>query len=131
MSRYSGRRWPRLYSLVGVTATALMLAVTASGCVPGTSTTLAAKQPSLPASARIVRTAEIAFPPEAVPPSKRPNAGQRSVVFVDARTGFLAGGGQPAGTDSGGVYQAEAAGVERNDGGGQAWAAARGDPRAL
>jgi hypothetical protein len=44
MSQYSGRRSPRLYSLVGGTATSLMLAVGLSGCVADNPTTSAAKQ---------------------------------------------------------------------------------------
>jgi hypothetical protein len=51
MSQYSGRRSPRLYSLVGGTATSLVLAVGLSGCVADTPTTTANPRPTSSASA--------------------------------------------------------------------------------
>jgi hypothetical protein len=76
------------------------------------------KPSALPASAQIVRTADLTFPPVAMPPSMKPNAGQHSVAFIDASTGFLARGGQAFGTDAGGAYLPEA-GIERTSDGGK------------
>lgn len=131
MSPSSRRRSPRLGAVMRLIATSLVLLLSVSGCATKSSTSDAGKQPALPASARIVRTAEITFPPVALPSSKRPDAGQRSVVFLDASTGFLAGGGQPIGTSSGGIYQPESAGIERTDDGGQTWTTAWGAPGAF
>src|SRR5256885_5375872 len=111
-------------AVVRLIATSLVLALTANGCVSNGSTGAALKQPPLPASARIVRTAELTFPPVAMSPSTRPNAGQQAVVCLDANTGFLARGGQPFGSDTGGTYLPDLGGIERTSDGGQTWTTA-------
>src|SRR2546430_14238374 len=104
-------------AVVRLIATSFVLALTASGCVSNGSTGAAVKQPALPAAARIVRTAELSFPPGAMPSSKKPNASQQAVVFLDANIGFLARGGQPFGSDTGGTYLPEPGGIERSSDG--------------
>jgi photosystem II stability/assembly factor-like uncharacterized protein len=131
MSRSSGRGSSRLGLVVRLTTTSVVLAFAASGCVASISTSSSVKQPALPASARMVRTAEMTFPPVALPPSKKPNGGQRSVVFVDRSTGFLASGGQPMGSDQGGTYLADMGGIERTADGGDTWTMAWGAPGAF
>src|SRR5438552_11958662 len=111
-------------AVVRLIGTSLVLALAASGCVTSGSTGAAVKSPALPVSARIVRTAELSFPPVAMPPSKKPNAGQQAVIFLDANIGFLAQGGQPLGTDSGGTYLPEPGGIERTSDGGKTWTTA-------
>jgi len=109
---------------VRLIAASMLLALVASACVAPGSTGAAVKPPALPGSARIVRTAELTFPPVAMPSSKKPDAGQQAVVFLNANIGFLARGGQPFGTDSGGAYLPEPGGIERTSDGGKTWTTA-------
>ena len=109
---------------VRLIAASMLLALVASACVAPGSTGAAVKPPALPGSARIVRTAELTFPPVAMPSSKKPDAGQQAVVFLNANIGFLARGGQPFGTGSGGTYLSEPGGIERTSDGGKKWTTA-------
>jgi photosystem II stability/assembly factor-like uncharacterized protein len=114
-----------------LTATSLVLGLLVSACTTNNPTASAAKQPALPASAQIVRTAELKFPPVVLPSSNKPSAGQRSVVFVDSSTGFLIRGGQPFGSNYGGTYLPDPGGIERTTDGGQTWTTAWAQPGAL
>ena len=122
-----------MYARVGVrlSTISIVLALAMSGCVTSGSKGAALKPPALPVSARIVRTADLTFPPVAMPASTKPDASQHSVVFLDASTGFLARGGQIFGTDAGGVYLPEPGGIERTSDGGKTWTSAWTAPGAL
>ncbi|MDQ6713794.1 MAG: hypothetical protein M3Z28_11495 [Candidatus Dormibacteraeota bacterium] len=120
-----------LGAAVRLIATSLVLALPLGACVTNGSTSSVVKQPALPASARVVRTADLTFPPIAMPSSKRPNAGQRSVAFLDGSTGFVARGGQPFGSNSGGIYLPEPGGIERTTDGGKTWTTAWALPGAF
>src|SRR5947207_13819897 len=110
---------------------ALLLAVAASGCSASNPTPKTPKPAILPASARIVRTVDFVLPPVPLPPSAKPDAGVQSVVFLNASTGFVASGGQPLGTDQGGVYLPDPGGIERTGDGGKTWTTAWTAPGAL
>src|SRR5260370_41408905 len=96
----SSRRSTVLGPLVRLIAS-LVLALLVSACVANSPTSSAVKQAALPASAKIVRTADLTFPPATLPTSKKPDANQRAVAFLDGTTGFLARGGQPFAANSG------------------------------
>ena len=110
---------------------ALLLAVAASGCSASNPTPKTPKPAILPASARIVRTVDFVLPPVPLPPSAKPDAGEQAVVFLNASTGFVASGGQPLGTDQGGVYLPDPGGIERTGDGGKTWTTAWTAPGAL
>ncbi len=117
--------------MVRLVLTCLGLALPLGACAPNSQTGSAVKQPALPASAHIVRTADLKFPPVVLPASKKPDAGQRAVVFVDSSNGFLARGGQPFATDNGGTYLPEPGGIARTSDGGDTWTTAWTQPGAL
>lgn len=116
--------------VVRLAATLLVVALPLSACVTSGPTSNAASQPALPASAKIVRTADLTFPPVVLPSSKKPDAGQQSVVFLNSSTGFLARGGPAFGTSSGGTYLPDPGGIERTSDGGKTWTAAWAQPGA-
>jgi photosystem II stability/assembly factor-like uncharacterized protein len=131
MRRFSVRKSPRLGQVVRLIATSLVLVLPLSGCASSSSTSSATKLPVLPASARIVRTSQITFPNVTLPSSKLPDAGQRSIFFLDNRTGFLGRGGQPFAGDNGGTYLPESGGIERTNDGGKTWTTAWALPGAF
>ncbi|HEV3096720.1 MAG TPA: hypothetical protein VG104_06210, partial [Candidatus Dormibacteraeota bacterium] len=67
--------------------------------------------PTLPADARVVRSVDVTLASVSKPSSTLPSANQRDVLFTDARTGFLATGGQATATNQGGVYNSLAGGI--------------------
>src|SRR5260370_12088330 len=91
----SSRRSTVLGPLVRLIATSLVLALLVSACVANSPTSSAVKQAALPASAKIVRTADLTFPPPKLPASKKPDANHRAVAFPHAPTAFLARLGPP------------------------------------
>src|SRR6266581_6205774 len=113
MSPSSNRRSPGPGAVVRLMLTCLGLALPLGACAPNSQTGSAVKQPALPASAHITRTADLKLPPVVLPASKKPDAGQQTVVFLDSTNGFLARGGQAFGTDSGGAYLPDPGGIER------------------
>src|SRR6266513_1713989 len=131
MSPSSNRRSPGPGAMVRLVLTCLGLALPLGACAPNGQTGSAVKQPALPASAHIVRTADLKFPPVVLPASKKPDAGQRAVVFVDSSNGFLARGGQPFATDNGGTYLPEPGGIARTSDAGDTWTTVWTQPGAL
>src|ERR1700731_2551728 len=131
MLRFSCRTSPRLGQVVPLFATSLILVLPLSGCASSSSTSSATKVPVLPTSARIVQTSEITFPKVTLPSSNRPDAGQRSIFFLDNSTGFLARGGQPFAGNNGGTYLPESGGIERTTDGGKTWTTAWAFPGAF
>ncbi|HEV3097034.1 MAG TPA: hypothetical protein VG104_07800 [Candidatus Dormibacteraeota bacterium] len=77
--------------------------------------------PTLPADARIARSVDVTLPSVSKLSSTLPGANQRDVLFTDARTGFLATGGQATATNQGGVYNSLAGGIQRTTDGGKTW----------
>src|ERR1700719_4429705 len=131
MRWFSVRKSPRLGQVVRLIATSLVLVLPLSGCASSSSTSSATKLPVLPGSARIVQTSEITFPKVTLPSSKLPDAGQRSIFFLDNSTGFLARGGQPFAGNNGGTYLPESGGIERTNDAGKTWTTAWALPGAF